>query len=422
MRWLAFALYGLVLAWATIVLTPVLHQLPIPRWLDMAAASFLDQLEPFGHAWLTSEQLRSSGLTIFHPEGYHGPESWTSSGSKQSGFFEGWYFKLVSQSGRTVVAIPGVIYGQGLKDESGGFAFVMVADPTSSNTSQRLKIHRYPAEALQARPDGEAWGLKVGPHSFSSNVVELNIQSEDQNIIGKVDMFNISAWPASSLLPDVMGWFAWLPGMECRHGVISLHSEMRGHFVANGETINMNGGVAYAEKDWGSNFPKTWVWMQASHFANHANKAQKATLMLSIASIPFPSDKFNLFRFRGFLGGLWLPSHGGLFRFATYTGAQVEKLVTSNNQSRVEVELRSAQYHLAVTAEGSRPDAVLLHGPTPGGEFKPFVHEMLDAKITARLTRRSDGALLFEGQSAYGGLEIESMEDGGIHLLETTGI
>ena len=33
--------------------------------------------------------------------------------------------------------------------------------------------------------------------------------------------------PASLLLPDVMGWFAWIPMMECRHGVVNLDASPR---------------------------------------------------------------------------------------------------------------------------------------------------------------------------------------------------
>ena len=51
-------------------------------------------------------------------------ESWTTSGSASSSFFEGWYYKLVTAAGRTVVVIPGALYGE---EES--FGFVMLADP-----------------------------------------------------------------------------------------------------------------------------------------------------------------------------------------------------------------------------------------------------------------------------------------------------
>ena len=46
------------------------------------------------------------------------------SGSDSGGFFEGWYYKLVSAGGRTVVLIPGVLHGA---EES--FGFVMLVDP-----------------------------------------------------------------------------------------------------------------------------------------------------------------------------------------------------------------------------------------------------------------------------------------------------
>ena len=51
-------------------------------------------------------------------------ESWMTSGSESTGFFEGWYYKLVTAAGRTFVVIPGALYG---KEES--FGFVMLADP-----------------------------------------------------------------------------------------------------------------------------------------------------------------------------------------------------------------------------------------------------------------------------------------------------
>ena len=56
--------------------------------------------------------------------------------------------------------------------------------------------------------------------------------------------------------------------------------------------MNLIGGRAYVEKDWGSKFPKTWVWIQANHFA--AENGAMGTLMLSVASIPFPSDQVPL--------------------------------------------------------------------------------------------------------------------------------
>ena len=37
--------------------------------------------------------------------------------------------------------------------------------------------------------------------------------------------------------------------------------------------------------------------------------------------------------------------------------------------------------------------------------------------VTVRLLRRADGAVLFDGVGRHGGLEIESLEPGGMRLL-----
>ena len=59
------------------------------------------------------------------------------SGSGSTGFFEGWYYKLVTAAGRTVVVIPGALYGE---EES--FGFVMLADPD-------CKVQRFPIQIIK---------------------------------------------------------------------------------------------------------------------------------------------------------------------------------------------------------------------------------------------------------------------------------
>ena len=137
-----------------------------------------------------------------------------------------------------------------------------------------------------------------------------------------------------------------------------------GTLSIEGKVLDLEGGRAYVEKDWGSKFPKTWVWIQANHFeAPENSNGAVGTLMLSVASIPFPSDQvgvmafylavvplvcyqltlrqaktlfqLELFRFRGFLGCLNLPGGQGLYRFATYTGAFIDKLDVSQDQGIV---------------------------------------------------------------------------------------
>ena len=71
-----------------------------------------------------------------------------------------------------------------------------------------------------------------------------------------------------------------------------------GTLSIDGESLSLEGGRAYVEKDWGSKFPKTWVWIQANHFeAPKSSNGAVGTLMLSVASIPFPSDQVGAVAF-----------------------------------------------------------------------------------------------------------------------------
>jgi hypothetical protein len=91
--------------------------------------------------------------------------------------------------------------------------------------------------------------------------------------------------PTSRWTPSIMGITAYLPFLECNHGVASLHHTIsKGHLVAlrdDSEVLgeaNFDGGVGYIEKDWGVNFPSTWVWAQANMF----DTAPGSSLMVRI--------------------------------------------------------------------------------------------------------------------------------------------
>ena len=162
-----------------------------------------------------------------------------------------------------------------------------------------------------------------------------------QRAVGRVLLTSPTPFPTSVLLPDINGWATWLC-MECKHGIVSLKSDLHGSLSVNGHVIDYGGegghvpgrAVAYVEKNWGSSFPKTWMWIQSSNFHTTSTTGEvgaeaqvTGTLLLSVASIPFPSVANEWTRIRGFIGALWLPDHGGLYRFATYTGASIESLV-----------------------------------------------------------------------------------------------
>ena len=73
-------------------------------------------------------------------------------------------------------------------------------------------------------------------------------------------------WPVTVREPGAMGWYAWVPTMECYHGVVSLDHALGGWVDTGAGRVDLAGGRGYLEKDWGTAFPKAYVWMQSNHF------------------------------------------------------------------------------------------------------------------------------------------------------------
>jgi hypothetical protein len=185
-----------------------------------------------------------------------------------------------------------------------------------------------------------------------------------------------------------MGWYAWMPRMECYHGVLSFDHSISGTLEVEGQAHVFDGGRGYIEKDWGKAFPAGYIWFQSNHF-----DVPRACLTASIAMIPWLGSAF-----RGFIIGLWLD--GRLYRFATYTGARTERLVLQDEQ----VDWVVSDRHLRLEMQVVQAGGGLIFGPTRQNMGRR-VDETLDASLWVRLRERG-GRMLFEGSGRHAGLEI----------------
>lgn len=296
---------------------------------------------------------------------------------KKPPFFEGWYYKLVSaDETRKVAVIPGIILGQD------AHAFIQVLEGVSGQTA----YHTFPAEQFQAEPG--RFGVNISGNTFDGNHLSLNIERPESRISGEIHLGPLQPWPVTLLSPGIMGWFAWVPRMECYHGVLSFDHPLEGSLTLNGERMDFSGGRGYIEKDWGQAFPAAWVWFQSNHFDGGG-----ACITASVAVIPWLGSAF-----RGFIVGLWLD--GKLYRFATYSGARLESLQILDD--RVDWVLRDAHYRLRLTA--SRAQGGLLRGPTRL-DMGQRVLETLNATVEVRL-ETLQGAVIYGGVGRHAGLEV----------------
>ncbi|MDK2981369.1 MAG: tocopherol cyclase [Chloroflexota bacterium] len=312
---------------------------------------------------------------VMRPLAYHGA-------GKSGPFFEGWYFKLVSADGGCRLSIiPGVYTGQAEED---CHAFIQVMD-SAAGSSHYLT---FPYNDFSFVP-GEMDVHLAGSH-FTQQGISLDLHTDELDVQGEVRFSGLQPWPMRALSPGVMSWFAWVPGMECYHGIVSMDHSLQGSLRINGRRMDFDGGRGYMEKDWGRAMPRAWIWMQSNHFERAGTG-----FTFSIADIPWG----NL-HFKGFLGGLLLD--GQLHRFATYTGARLRDFSLASDS--VHFVLSDLRKRLAVTAHSAV--GVDLRAPTLR-QMDRRIQETLSAVIDLRFEQKVRGRWMevFSGSGRYAGLE-----------------
>lgn len=306
---------------------------------------------------------------FFNHELYHG---WF----KSKKFFEGWYFKIVSADSKHAYAfIPGIAMDNAGKKQ----AFVQVLDGKGYTAT----YHSFPADTFQPNP--KSFLIKVGENSFSLDSIHLHLS----NIQGEIHFTNHFLWPKKMLAPGIMGWYAFVPFMECYHQVISMNFCLKGALHIGNSTIDFTNGKGYLEKDWGHSFPEAWIWMQSNHF-----NSDTTSFKLSVAKIPWLRSHFI-----GFISAFLI--EGKLYRFATYTGAKLTQVNVSDEA--VFVELIDKKYKLQVTAHKAEGDelAVPILGFMDGR-----VKESMDATLQVILIDRKSNAVMFNDRGVNAGLEV----------------
>ncbi len=310
---------------------------------------------------------------IRRPEAFHGR-------GVTSGFFEGWYVKLVDADQRARWAvIPGVFRGRD-GDDITDEAFVQVLDGATGSSW----YHRYDAGDFVA--SDRDFDVRVGPNRFGRGGVHLDLPGLRGDIAFTSEF---DPWPVTWRRPGIMGPYAWVPMMECYHGVVSFGHGLRGALEADGIAQDFTGGRGYIEKDWGRAFPAGYVWMHSNHLAD----APEASLVASVAIIPWLRSSF-----RGFIVGLRLGRR--LHSWATYNGSK--EVALSIDDSHVRWSLDGPSGLLELSAERVRGG--LLHAPIRT-RMHERVEETLDATLGVRLTD-PEGNVVLDTLGTCAGLEV----------------
>jgi hypothetical protein len=186
-----------------------------------------------------------------------------------------------------------------------------------------------------------------------------------------------------------MGPYAFVPFMECYHGIVSMDHEISGNIQVAGEAIDFAGGRGYIEKDWGQSFPSAYVWMQTNHFSQTG-----VSFKASVAKIPWFRSAFV-----GFIAGLWFDNR--LYRFTTYNQTRLMKCSISKYE--VNIVLENKKHLLEIIAR--RDHATVLASPILG-LMEGRIEESMTSEIELKLTEKKSGDTVFHDTGRNTGLEV----------------
>jgi hypothetical protein len=308
---------------------------------------------------------------VFHPEMFQGH-------LKRKNYFEGWFLKHCSaDQGNVISIIPGIALNS---DDS--HAFIQIIDGISGET----QYFSYPVEEFQW--DRRNFNIQIGPNNFSLSGISLNIENKSIELSGRVDYTNPLKYPGTLLSPGIMGWYSYVPFMECYHGIVSANHIISGKLTFNSKGIDFSGGKGYIEKDWGKSFPEAWIWLQCNNFSTN-----NASLFISVAKIPW-LGKF----FMGFIAFLYLD--GKYHQFSSYNRSRISGI--SFNGEVLHIELKHKSYSLKARVKKNSTGE--LKAPETGNMSRR-IKESNDSVVDVTLSDSKNPAL-FQETGNRAGLEI----------------
>ncbi len=296
-------------------------------------------------------------------------------------YFEGWDFKLVDKKMEHVFAfIPGVFFSPELLYSH---AFIQIVD----GIERTYRYERFPEDRFSAARD--VFSLAIEENRFGREGISFNLNRPQAVISGDLTFKNHLDWPDSFLSPGSMGFYNYIPRMQCYAQVCAMDFDLEGELDINGRPVDFSGGRGYIEKNWGSAFPFSWIWIQSNHF-----QKARASLSCSLGHIPFLMTSF-----RGFLVGFYVED--SFYEFTSMNRSRVEVV-----QKGTDLTMRFAnrRYSLAMEIETSSHDFILLNGPR-GEQMIPLVHENLQGLVHLELKDNASGETIFEDTGRCTGVE-----------------
>lgn len=269
--------------------------------------------------------------------------------------FEGWFCKVDDRKNDLMFS---VIWGY-TTHEVTRHAFLQF----TSSLDQKTSYIRYPIEDFSFEKD--PFVLRIGKNCLSEKEMVLDFILNGNPVKGTFIFTAFTPIKTSFLKPGIMGWLTPFPN-ECNHAIISMNHEVNGDLRIGERNWSVEKASGYVEKDWGTGFPREYVWVQA-------NDWEKSSVVFSYATVPVLGKHA-----KGFF--LVLHHEGKEYRFSSIEGSRMRHFKVRTD-AFVAV-LSKGGYKLLIRARQAHP--VALASPK-GGEMKAKIKESLDGRVEVLL-------------------------------------
>lgn len=304
---------------------------------------------------------------------------------EKKNYFEGWYYKQVTADKKIRLSfIPGVSLNK--TDSHSFIQYILVENKDNGEVVTHTGYVRYEVEEFL--PQNNPFRVQIGKSVFTEDHLFIDIADERFTFQGEIKLGKFHSIKSSRIQPNIMGPFAYIPKMQCYHGVISMMHDLTGTIKINGKELDFSKGRGYIEKDWGNSFPKEYIWLHSNHF-----EKTETSLFFSIAHIPFYITEFE-----GFICNLVAADKE--YRFATYNQSTCTIQEISKDSVSVRLENKNARLDLKAKVSGQGQ----LVAPVEG-TMEKMIKEGISGIIYLRLEDKVTGEV-YEDIGQHAGVEI----------------
>ncbi|WP_422486565.1 tocopherol cyclase family protein [Gudongella sp. DL1XJH-153] len=265
--------------------------------------------------------------------------------------FEGWFCKVDDPKNGLLLSI---IWGYSTHRET-KHAFIQFQDSLKHDTT----YISYPIEELNWKED--PFVLQIGNNELSQSGMILDFEMDGIFLRGDFQFSSLSPIKKSFLKPNIMGWLTYFPN-ECNHSIISMNHKVSGELMIGNQSWTIEDADGYIEKDWGTSFPKEYVWVQANDWDN-------SSVVFSYATVPV---------FGKYAKGFFLVLHheGKEYRFSSIEGSKLMNFKVSDDSFSATIKKK----HTRLKINAKQTNAVELASPD-NGEMKSHIKESLDGTL-----------------------------------------